>query len=90
MKIRAAILEEIGARAAVRDLAKGDHVVLVFVPSSGCPTRIAQLRGFFGGPDDIDKQNRGERLIGMVQWLAGAAAAANGTEQIAICAARSA
>jgi hypothetical protein len=28
-----------------------------------CPTRIAQPRGFFGGPDDIDKQNRGERLF---------------------------
>jgi len=26
-----------------------------------CPTRIAQPRGFFGGPDDIDKQDRGER-----------------------------
>ena len=24
-----------------------------------CPTRIAQPRGFFGGPDDIDKQDCG-------------------------------
>src|SRR5262249_1838560 len=28
-----------------------------------CPTRIAQPRGFFGGPDDIDKQDCGERLF---------------------------
>ena len=28
-----------------------------------CPARVAQPRGFFGGPDDIDKQNRGERLF---------------------------
>ena len=28
-----------------------------------CPTRIAQPRGFFGRPDDIDNQYRGERLF---------------------------
>jgi hypothetical protein len=27
------------------------------------PTRIAQPRGLFGGPDDIDKEDRGERLF---------------------------
>src|SRR5262249_9532336 len=29
------------------------------------PTRIAQPRGFFGGPDDIDKQDRGERRLNL-------------------------
>src|SRR4030095_5437763 len=28
-----------------------------------CPTRITQPRGFFGGPDDIDKQDRSKRLL---------------------------
>jgi hypothetical protein len=28
-----------------------------------CPTGITQPRGFFGGSDDIDKQDRGERLF---------------------------
>src|SRR5215472_4295927 len=28
-----------------------------------CPTRITKPRGFFGGPNDVDKQNRGERLF---------------------------
>jgi hypothetical protein len=28
-----------------------------------CPTRIAKPRGFFGGPDDIDIKDGGERLF---------------------------
>src|SRR4029453_6608142 len=28
-----------------------------------CPARIAQPRGFFGGSDDVDKQDRGKRLF---------------------------
>jgi len=38
-----------------------------------CPTRIAQPRGFFGGPDDIDKQDGGERLFELGATIGGSA-----------------
>ena len=38
-----------------------------------CPTRIAQPRGFFGGPDDIDKQDCGERSFELGATIGGSA-----------------
>jgi hypothetical protein len=38
-----------------------------------CPTRIAQPRGFLGGPDDIDKEDRGERLFELGATIGGSA-----------------